>query len=192
MRRLPFSNINTKDFWDDQYLRRTYTDEQTRLVVVAQLIDNLKPKNVLDIGCGLGEVYGRLKIANTQCDYYGTDFSETAIKRCQEKFPEANWIVAEVDKQPFGDKEFDVVVSCEVLEHLENAWDLIKETKRLVKDNGTIIITTPRLFGVPSDEHLWMFDDYDMKVFFNEFKVSIVNPELLPRVIICQAQKLSS
>ena len=198
MRRLPASNINTKDFWDDQYLRRVYKDDYTRLAIVAQLINNLKPKNVLDIGCGLGEIYGRLKISNTQCDYYGTDFSETAIKRCQETFntfegyPTSHWLIAEVNKQPFKDKEFDVVVACEVIEHMENPWDLIKEMKRVVKDDGHIIISTPRELGVPSDEHLWYFTDADMKEFFPNHKVLVVEKEILPRIIICQAQKLSS
>jgi hypothetical protein len=75
---------------------------------------------------------------------------------------------------------------------MENVWDLVKEFKRLVKDNGTIIITTPRLLGVPSVEHLWCFWDEDMLNLFEGFNVKILSEELFPRVIICQAQKLLS
>lgn len=60
-----------------------------------------------------------------------------------------NGLDFDVDRLPFQDKSFDVVFSFEVLEHLMNPlWSLL-ECKRILKDGGTIFLTTPK-GGFPS------------------------------------------
>jgi len=67
------------------------------------------------------------------------------------------------DPLPFSDKSFDVVFSFEVAEHLMNPlWNLL-ECKRVLRDNGTIFLTTPK-GGFPStlmwpDTHFHEIDE---------------------------------
>lgn len=50
---------------------------------------------------------------------------------------------------PFPDKSFDVIFSFEVLEHLMNPLWNLQECRRVLKDTGTIYLTTPK-GGFPS------------------------------------------
>ena len=82
-------------------------------------------------------------------------------------------IVGDIEKKlPIKDKSYDFVVCSEVLEHVVYPRKTIKEFKRILKDDGKIIITLPNeynlnhriqfLFGIqkgceaPFKENLWM------------------------------------
>ncbi len=52
----------------------------------------------------------------------------------------------EEEQFPFKDEEFDVVLFCEIIEHLLiNPVAVLKEIKRVLKPNGTLILTTPNV-----------------------------------------------
>jgi SAM-dependent methyltransferase len=52
----------------------------------------------------------------------------------------------EEEKFPFEDAEFDVVLFCEIIEHLlMNPAAVLKEIKRVLKPNGALILTTPNV-----------------------------------------------
>lgn len=52
----------------------------------------------------------------------------------------------EEDPFPFENEEFDVVLFCEIIEHLLiNPVAVLKEIKRVLKPNGTLILTTPNV-----------------------------------------------
>jgi SAM-dependent methyltransferase len=53
----------------------------------------------------------------------------------------------------FRDKDFDAVVSGEVLEHIENDMHVVKEFYRALKEGGVCIIT------VPANQRLWDKND---------------------------------
>ncbi len=50
---------------------------------------------------------------------------------------------------PFPDQEFDIILSFEVFEHVEQLDELITELNRVLKINGSLIITAPFIW----DEH---------------------------------------
>lgn len=52
----------------------------------------------------------------------------------------------EEEQFPFSDGEFEVVLFCEIIEHLlMNPVAVLKEIKRILKPNGTLILTTPNV-----------------------------------------------
>ncbi|MFA5792178.1 MAG: class I SAM-dependent methyltransferase [Candidatus Paceibacterota bacterium] len=102
---------------------------------------------VLDIPCGTG--YGTKLISSKSSSVVGIDICPDAIEHAKEFFDASNirYIVANAenlkDVLPKSDY-FDVVISFEGIEHLNNQNLFLDGVNRLLKKNGTFIISTPR------------------------------------------------
>ena len=112
---------------------------------VAEAIKKMQIKtgsNLLDLGCGNGRVIDILK--STGVNYTGLDISEELIKLAQEKYPKEKFIVGDLLGTPFGDSEFDYVLSLATLHHIpseELRLKALEEVHRILKPSGTFLIT---------------------------------------------------
>ena len=159
MKRLREQNINTKEYFDNQFEDKPV--DKVNLLRQEKYLEYVKRGDVfVELGCGMSYFpeMARLKYAKS----YGVDFSPRAIYRLQETFPGVNYSVADATKTEFPSEMFDVVVSGEVIEHLEEPHALVFEMAQICKKGGKIIISTPHLeFDDP--EHIWEFDAQDLK-----------------------------
>jgi SAM-dependent methyltransferase len=98
----------------------------------------------LDIGCGTG---GFLEHANNGIfDLYGFDASKAQSEYARRRFPNvrhAKSCFEYLDKH--GDKNllFDVVTLWDVLEHIRNPLDYLREMHQVIRPGGLIYISTP-------------------------------------------------
>lgn len=108
---------------------------------------------------------------------YAVDYSKNMIKLLKEKYPKANYMVADAMKLPFVEGFFDYVVAGEIIEHMEHPLAFANEMMRVLKVGGTLALTTPfeELISQPavSDQHLWGFTAKDMTTLFEGYDVSI-------------------
>ena len=117
---------------------------------VLDLIDKNEDAKVLDIGCATG--YFSRQVA----DKVGTNkifgievLKETAAKA--HNINNVNAVMANAENPfPFRDSSFDIVVSNQVIEHLNNTDNFIKETYRVLCKGGVCIISTPNLASLHS------------------------------------------
>lgn len=75
------------------------------------------------------------------------------------------------------DETFDVIICTEVLEHVNNPFDAVREMHRLLKPGGRIYISTPynfRIHGPLPDN--WRFTEYGLRVLFSDFSKVEVSP----------------
>lgn len=102
-------------------------------------------KTVLDYGSGSGLHIDLWKNVFPFADLYFCDISSVALEKLISKYPEFKSKCVEVkeDRAPFDNDFFDVVVSIEVIEHVENLNDYLKDIHRLLKPGGFFIWTTP-------------------------------------------------
>ena len=112
------------------------------------ILKNLKNKKIkdieiLDLGCGGGltcEALSRLG-ANVS----GIDFVKTNIKVAKNHALKSklniNYILGDIEKIKIK-KKFDLILALEVIEHLDNLQDFIKNLKKNLKPNGIIIFST--------------------------------------------------
>ena len=72
-----------------------------------------------------------------------------------------NFTLCDLNKEPYPYKDdfADVVLSVEVIEHLENPWLHLREIKRILKRNGMAIITTPNILS-PESRRLFLETGY--------------------------------
>jgi SAM-dependent methyltransferase len=89
------------------------------LVEQAELAAGMK---VLEVGCGTGNVITRVKRANPGVDAVGSDPDRRALRRAQRKARRLSGIRFErgyIQKLPFGDGDFDRVLSSMMWHHLD-------------------------------------------------------------------------
>jgi SAM-dependent methyltransferase len=70
------------------------------------------------------------------------------------------FLAADGENLPFKDKEFDYVICCQVLEHVEDPVRFLAEQFRVAKRG---FIETPSLLGeylFPRESHKWILHDY--------------------------------
>ena len=104
----------------------------------------LKGLNVLDIGCGAGLVAEALY--NSGANVLGIDASENNIKVATLHAKKNNLnihyrhcLTSDLIKEK---KKFDIVLNTEVIEHVIEQEELIKQCTVCLKDNGLLIIAT--------------------------------------------------
>ncbi len=100
--------------------------------------------SVLDVGCGPGplEIY-LAKYGFTNVD--AIDFSDEGIKICKHHCPHFNYKVANITNLTdiYHDRKFDIVFSLQVLEHIEDHKNLLKQLYNLTNEDGLLIISVP-------------------------------------------------
>lgn len=100
---------------------------------IEEMIDGLKVESVLDVGCGEGFTLDRLSKLKKFKELEGIDFSKEAILLGNKLHPHLKLKQANIYQLPYKDSSFDLVISTEVLEHLENPKKALREIIRVSK-----------------------------------------------------------
>ncbi|PYP94628.1 MAG: hypothetical protein DMD38_15220 [Gemmatimonadetes bacterium] len=125
--------------WDRQRLPRYYQSRRGETILAVLKSLHLANPEILDFGCGTGwfaeqlSHYGRAT---------GIDLSETAIAHARVTYPNIPFIAGNLYETTLPEKHFDVVVSQEVVAHVENPIAYLDIIARVLKPNGYLIITT--------------------------------------------------
>ena len=95
--------------------------------------------SVLDAGCGTGGLLHYLQLRRPDLRLFGVDVSPIACEIAREK---TGLRIEEgsVEALPFGDGEFDAIVSADVLSMLENQEPALRESRRCLRDGGILVV----------------------------------------------------
>ena len=135
----------------------------------------VKHKKVLDLGCGEG--YGSFVLAEESDEVIGIDIDGITIRHASSKYIKENlkFILGSIIEIPIkGEKIFDVIVCFEAIEHISEHDKLIGEVKRLIKDNGIFIVSTPNKYKY-SDQSNFQNQFHLKELYFDEFKTLLNN-----------------
>ena len=103
-----------------------------------------KNKDVLEVACGSGQGLGMLNdfARSLSAGDYSSSVLETAIAHYQDRI---SLEVFDAQDMPFPDNKFDVVIIFEAIYYLPDFVVFLKECKRVLKNEGTILISMPNV-----------------------------------------------
>ena len=108
----------------------------------------LEGKRVLDIGCGVGAFVRRLREFSPHV--YGVDIEAERVAEGAREVP--NLALALGEHLCFAEETFDVVLLHEVLEHVRDDQETLREARRVLKPAGRVVVFCPnRLY--PFETH---------------------------------------
>ena len=119
-----------------------------------EYLDPEEGERILDIACGGGAL--SLKIAEKGCEVHGIDMLEDSIKYAK-RLAEREKIACEfkvgsAEDLPYPDGYFDKIVCSSSLEHFKDDTKALKEMNRVLKPNGSVVLTTDSFTYPITDE----------------------------------------
>ncbi len=167
-----------KSVFDRIYqLVRNYTLKR-KIKLISAL--HISQKTLLDIGAGTGDFL--LVAKKNEWNVIGVEPSEMARRTAEEKLNQKlNIEISELEGQ-----KFDVITMWHVLEHVPNLIEYIVQLKKLLKDNGVLLVAVPNhksfdakyygeywaAYDVP--RHLWHFSQHSIAELFGSEKMKII------------------
>jgi len=106
---------------------------------VASALPSDKHPRICDLGCGRGWL---TDIMSRFGEAVGVDFSAEAVARAASDFPNATFVCANV-LEFVSETKFDVVVSSEVIEHIDDQQRYVRTMADILVPGGFVLITCP-------------------------------------------------
>jgi ubiquinone/menaquinone biosynthesis C-methylase UbiE len=146
---VPSLTADTKQFYDEDYFHgRIYADYSAerdyRLRLFEQklsLVRKYAPERgrLLDVGCAAGYF---LEVAKERgYEVYGVEISDYIAERI-DKSLKSRVFVGQLEEAGFQENSFDVVTMWDVLEHMPNPLQTLRETSRVLKPGGMMFVET--------------------------------------------------
>lgn len=183
----------------DKYVYEVNLSEQNSASFILGLVG--KNKRVMEVGAGPGSIT-KLLVANSGCQVSAIEIDDDSIKSLKEYCDSVykidlnaqHWI----DQFDTSDK-FDVVVAADVLEHLNNPLSVLKSFKRLIKSDGSVIVSLPHIghsviyaclvdndfeyrdWGLLDKTHIRFFGIKNMQVLFDNAGMKIIDVKFVLR-----------
>ena len=171
MKRTQEPQINSRRYWNYIYTTPAkmveYWSPSQRFGRALDLIKD--GDKVIDLGCGVGVLPRMIQEKRKGCEVWGLDISDEVIRNDQVEDPDTKYMVGEVGyNSDLPDNYFNVVFCGETIEHMDYPEKLFQEAFRILKKGGILIVTTPKEDRVRSSEHVWYFEDEDVKKFYRD------------------------
>lgn len=105
---------------------------------------------ILDAGCGSGR--NMVELADFG-EVTGIELAEASVEAARARGV-GEVVQGSVDDMPFDDDTFDLAVSLDVIEHLEDEYTSFRELRRVIKPGGPLLVTVPA--------YRWLWSDHDV------------------------------
>lgn len=168
-----FAHQNEVDGLDDDYMQDLEAFKRRYGVVypysflprsdLLHCMDLKKPAlTVLEVGCACGGTLLRIRNANPKAKIYGIEYDEKAAKiaRC---FAPVEALDVETLEKPAWRETFDYIILGDVIEHLREPWQAMKNLAALLKPGGHVVVSIPNVmhfsvFRMMFSGH-WTYED---------------------------------
>lgn len=121
--------------------------------LIAKWLKPNAPLAILDVGCGTGANLVALQRFGSTA---GCEIEAEAVTFCERRGLQGVVQQTDLNRLPFGDTTFDLVTAFDVIEHIEEVVAMLRETARVLKPGGHLMVT------VPAYKFLWSVHDDSM------------------------------
>jgi len=198
--------VDYNRYWEDR-LERNYTPVMPRHREIVRIINEReKSGRILDLGCGEGHI---LQMLSDSYERYGCDVSSLPLSLIDD--PSIHKKVCDLNKEFPFDLDFDIIIASELLEHLQNPYNVLEEVKKHLTKDGLFLVTIPNVTHwryrlqflrgkfpefAPSHVHFWdiasftaLLRDYGYKS-LNFYPTYFVFPRYLGRLFFLKPRFL--
>lgn len=131
------------DFYEEVWRRKGAAGPRTGAGRERNALPYLPPgSRLLDIGCGDGVVLQRAPAPSIAV---GADLALAALVAARARAVEVVRATFEGPYLPFRDESFDRVTCLDVIEHLFDPRDLLREVRRVLRPGGLLVLQTPNV-----------------------------------------------
>ena len=159
-----------EQFFDDMSVGRNetiqaspvvYYEQKLRAMTVLGLLDVKPGERVLDIGCGNARDIAR--IANHGGQVVGVDMSAGMIAAAGRELERMGLggiklQVGDATCLDFPDASFDKILCSEVIEHIPDASQALREMWRVLRPGGKLVLSTPNKGSWYGLERYWLWE----------------------------------
>lgn len=114
--------------------------KRDKVAALLSVLGDVKEKRCLDLGSDNGVV--SLLLREQGGTWASGDLTPETVEAIR-SLVETDVHLVEETRLPFGDREFDVVVVADMIEHVENEAAFVSELARVLKPGGRLIVNTP-------------------------------------------------
>jgi hypothetical protein len=164
--------------WEESH---PYRIGLARKYIAAAIATFDRPVTIVDLGVGSGDISGPFSKDHT---VIGIDLTKDSVAVCRQRFPDIVNILSPLED--IGAIECDILVVCEVLEHLA---DPVPHFRRFADQAQAVVVGHPLNEPDPSVDHfhLWRYDIDDFNAWFSDhpirdFEIFGLNP--FPEMIL--------
>lgn len=177
--------------YDEDYFRKREKSLELK-VERGEIINLLKPQKserILEIGCGAGYMLRQLE--KYGCTPIGIDRSPEVVKMAKKNVLGSQVIRGIADKLSFREFSFNKIVCQHLIEHLDDVASALQAWRRVLKDDGCLVIATPNcdypdpdIFYDPDHKHIFSLGELKKLLNDNGFIVTRALT-LMPHIYFC-------
>lgn len=145
--------------------RDHFIDIHTRWALRKAVSDLEAGAVVLDVGCSSGYLVEDLRRDRPEAMVVGIDMVPAGPRRARATMPDAGLLVADSTRLPVADDIVDVLVSANMLEHIRDDSEALREFFRVLRPGGLAAVVVPAGPGLfdAYDEHLGHYRRYSRR-----------------------------
>ena len=133
--------------YETDWLGRTFHQQVQRLTIDLAARLPADPSAILDVGCGTGALLRLAAQRFPAATRTGIDPAERMIAVATAADPDARLLAAAAEQLPFGDNEFDLVVSTNSFHNWPDQHTGIAEIGRVLRPGGRLVLVDPFAIG---------------------------------------------
>ena len=158
--RAEYAGILTENQIEEHYRNHVeFLEAEKMFRHLDSALDGQMPKTLLDIGCGFGSFV--LLCRNKGIEAVGAELAEFDVRFARKRYElsgtpgasESIYVRADALNLPFPENSFEVVTLWNLVEHVPDYRQLIRETWRIMKPGGSLILIAPNYAAFRREAH---------------------------------------